>query len=223
MLKGLVTEPTITIERKGIDAFTARNRLKIMMGSNLDWVVPAGTDERRFLVLDVSDCRKQNHDYFAKLNEHMKNGGLSALLHFLLNYDISKFNIRAVPNTTGLDRQKLLSLPPLLSWLYDRLYAGHLLDHQSEWITEQRRDDITNAYSDHVRSHGLRHIRTDTWSIGKGLRDVFPDMGERRSGGKDDKGKRPWLWTLPDLDDARGQFEAAVLSGRRIPWPENEH
>ena len=54
-LKALVTEPTIPIEPKFVNLFQTTNRLKILMASNADWVVPATADERRYFVLDVSD------------------------------------------------------------------------------------------------------------------------------------------------------------------------
>jgi hypothetical protein len=53
-LKRLVTEPTLMIEAKYANAVSVRNCLHLIVASNDDWVVPAGTDERRFFVLDVS-------------------------------------------------------------------------------------------------------------------------------------------------------------------------
>jgi hypothetical protein len=47
ILKALITEPTLMIEAKGVDAFMMLNRLKIVLASNADWVVPATADERR--------------------------------------------------------------------------------------------------------------------------------------------------------------------------------
>lgn len=220
VLKGLVTEPTITIERKGVDAFTARNRLKIMMASNSDWVVPAGTDERRYLVLDVSDVKKQDHAYFSALNAHMENGGIAALLHFLLSYDISAFNVRDVPHTAALDQQKLLSLPPLQAWLYARLYAGQMMPHDNEWITEQQRGEIVQAFADYVRAKGARFEHTDAAFIGRALRKIFHDMKEThpRAG----RGQRKRCWVFPPLNEARRQFEVAVLSGECTDWPAEE-
>ncbi|TVT61037.1 MAG: hypothetical protein FHK80_00470 [Azoarcus sp. PHD] len=222
VLKGLVTEPTITIEQKGVDAFEVRNRLKLMMASNSDWVVPAGTDERRYLVLDVSDIKKQDHSYFAKLNSHMSGGGLAALLHFLLHIDISKFNIRDVPNTAALAKQKLLSLPPVLAWLYDRLFVGRVLEHSSGWEPELRRDAVVNDFAEYVRRHGLRHVRTSAADVGRALHVVFPTMGDKQASSKDAQGRRPRLWILPDLADARVQFEREVLSGGPAGWPEGD-
>ena len=54
-LKALITERTLMIEPKGVDSFQMPNRLKILMATNNDWVVPASADERRYFVLDVSD------------------------------------------------------------------------------------------------------------------------------------------------------------------------
>ncbi len=220
VLKGLVTEPTITIERKGVDAFTTRNRLKIMMASNSEWVVPAGTDERRYLVLDVSDVKKQDHAYFAALTAHMENGGLAALLWFLLRYDLTAFNVRHVPHTAALDQQKLLSLSPLHSWLYARLYAGHLMTHENAWNREQSRDAVVNAFAEYAGRKGARFEHTDAAFIGRSLRKVFPDLGDtqRRTGA----GQRTRFWVFPTLEEARRQFEAAVLSGASTDWPAEE-
>lgn len=222
VLKGLVTEPTITIEQKGVDAFEVRNRLKLMMASNSEWVIPAGTDERRYLVLDVSDTKKQDHDYFAKLNAHMAGGGLAALLHYLLHLDLSQFNIRDVPNTAALAKQKLLSLPPVLAWLYDRLYVGRVLEHSAGWEPEQRRDAVVNDFAEYVRRQGLRHVRTSAAEVGRALHGVFPTMGDKQASSRDAQGKRPRLWILPDLTEARRQFERAVLSGEPAGWPEGD-
>lgn len=44
--------------------------------------------------------------YFAAIDEQMNDGGQAALLHLLLNRDISKFNPRDVPQTDALAEQK---------------------------------------------------------------------------------------------------------------------
>src|SRR5262249_49707458 len=54
-LKGLITEPTLLIEQKGIDAIQWPNRLHILIAANADWVIPASHDERSFAVFDVSN------------------------------------------------------------------------------------------------------------------------------------------------------------------------
>ena len=79
------------------------------MASNSEWVIPAGADARRYFVLEVADTVKQDTTYFGKIDEQMRKGGREALLHFLLNRDLSDFNIRAVPVTEALQDQRARS------------------------------------------------------------------------------------------------------------------
>src|SRR5690606_41847889 len=53
-LKHLVTQRTITIERKGIDTVTELNCIHLFLATNEDWVWPAGATERRGVILDVT-------------------------------------------------------------------------------------------------------------------------------------------------------------------------
>lgn len=124
--KGLITEPTITIEQKGIDLIEVKNMLHIIMASNSDWVVPASIDERRYFVLDVSDKRRGDRNYFKQLVHELENGGLSAMLYDLLEYDLTNFDIRDIPQTNALLDQKIRSLDPLKSWWYQILKEGKL-------------------------------------------------------------------------------------------------
>ena len=55
VLKDLITGDTVNIERKGVDVQRSRNLIHLMISRNSDWVVPAGPEERRFAVFDVSD------------------------------------------------------------------------------------------------------------------------------------------------------------------------
>ena len=97
VLKALITEDTLMIEPKGLNAYSAPNHLNIFMSSNNSWVIAAGADARRYFVLTVSDNRKQNVEYFTAIGRQMENGGRQALLHYLLHRDVSGFNVRAVP------------------------------------------------------------------------------------------------------------------------------
>ena len=109
VLKGLITEETLLVEPKGVDSYSVRNCIHLVMSSNSDWVVPAGADARRYFVLDVSAAHMQDYRYFAGIARQMDNGGRAALLHYLLNLDVTAFDVRAVPQTAALADQKTRS------------------------------------------------------------------------------------------------------------------
>jgi hypothetical protein len=54
VLKTLITEENMQIERKGFDVEQSPNYTHLIMASNSQWVVPAGANERRFF---CSGCR----------------------------------------------------------------------------------------------------------------------------------------------------------------------
>jgi len=126
ILKAIITEPTLTIERKRIDAVTMRNFLHLMMASNEDWVVPASIDARRFFVLNVGEVKRRNEKDFKAIIDELEHGGYEAMLDELLKMDLSDFDVAACPDTVGLQDQKKLSLPNEYMWLMEILQRGYV-------------------------------------------------------------------------------------------------
>ncbi len=124
-LKAVITEPTLTIEPKGVDAFTAKNCLHVIMASNEEWIVPAGADERRFAAFRVSDARRGDKAYFDALYSELENGGLAAMLHDLLAMDLGGWHPRQdVPQTRALLDQKMQSLRGIDKVIADIAHEG---------------------------------------------------------------------------------------------------
>jgi hypothetical protein len=145
VLKAIITEPTLQIERKGIDTVTAPNRMHIFLSSNSDWVIPAGADARRFFVLDVGDDHKQDVDYFVATQKQMDNGGREALLHMLLNLDLAGFEVRKVPQTAALAYQKQRSRRGVDALVEHMASEGQLIEahdlHPDIAISSERSDN----------------------------------------------------------------------------------
>jgi hypothetical protein len=126
VLKGLVTESTLQVERKGVDTEPARNCLHIIVASNDEWVVPATEDERRWAVFKMSDAHAQDESYFRPLFEQMDAGGLAAMLHDLLAMDLGDWHPRrGIPQTDALTKQKMLSLRGVDRIMYQMLVSGN--------------------------------------------------------------------------------------------------
>lgn len=129
VLKTLVTDITIPIERKGIDVEMWANRLSLCMASNEDWCVPAGLDERRFAVFDVSDAHIQDVAYFDAIHEELGRKGCgpghAAMLHDLLALDLKGWHPRqGVPKTEALVENQLDGLRGCDRVVYQMLATG---------------------------------------------------------------------------------------------------
>lgn len=224
VLKSIITEEIIPVEKKGQDVITCRNYMHIMMFSNLDWVIRAtAKDERRYFVLCIPEERKRDHAYFTALYAELDNGGAAAMLFDLLNYDLSDFNVRNIPQTQALVEQKLRSLDPHVKWLYDCLIKGQI----GHWEWEQCRFSFQTqkAHEDYVRHHKDHSFDgkpfTDaTWS--KAIRSILKNDDNQPlivDGGKPtfDGIRLPHL-SFPALSDAREAFERYING--EVEWPE---
>ncbi|GFE57410.1 bifunctional DNA primase/polymerase [Geobacter sp. AOG1] len=218
VLKGLITEPYLTIEGKGENAFKMKNHLHMIFATNNDWAVPAGPEERRFFVLDVSDKHKQDHAYFDAIGMQMDNSGREALLHYLINYDLKGINLRKFPQTTALLETKLMSLTPAQKFWYHKLETGRL--NVNGWNDgEITTDDLYKDYLEYVTNLGVRHKAADN-ELGTQLSKMMP-KGEFNKKKKTVVTIRRNIYVLPTLDKCREYFEQFV--NQKIEWPTEDH
>ena len=92
-----------------------------------DWAVPIGSDDRRFLILDVSDAHKEDESWFGPIIKQMKEKGLEALMYDLMNENLTDFNVRKPPKSGfGFD-MKLRSLDTVSQWLYEFFHLRYNL------------------------------------------------------------------------------------------------
>jgi hypothetical protein len=240
-LKSLITEPYLTVEAKFQNAVQTPNRLHVLLASNEEWVVPASLDARRFLVLDVSSARANDHAYFAAIRAQMEAGGHAAMLYDLLDLDIRTFNVRAVPVTDALQQQRKLSLLTPEAWWRDCLERGYVFrsrlgleSHFATWHEELSTELLFASYSEFADKRRERHPmsreamgkfivrmgckprRLYNKAVGEHLADIVDIDDRRRRVAKVIEHQRPPGYSLGDLDKARDAFTKAT--GLIITW-----
>jgi hypothetical protein len=211
-LKRLITEDTLMIERKGVDAVPSDNMLHILMSSNEDWIVPAGLDERRFAIFSLADTYQKDEVYFAPLYTELEAGGAAAMLHDLLSIDLTDWHPRRdIPNTEALLEQQMLTLQqnPL------RFYDYHL--HETGRLPRSH-DDLYRVGDAVAAADLLKHARScvslkqaghiNETSLGRYLREHVkcteaPRTNNRRH------------YTFPPLQEGRVRWQRQL---RGIKW-----
>jgi hypothetical protein len=212
----MITEEFLPIEFKGKDAIYVRNHIRLLVASNSDWVVPAGPEERRFFVMDVSEARMQDREYFGAIIDQMKSGGREALLHFLLNYDLEGIDLGKFPQTDALQEQKVHSMSPVQKWWFDRLMDGAVLSTEYTWRTPVECHLVHEDFTEYSRKTGFQRRANET-ELGLALKKLVPDLRKPRP---TKNKKRTWCYELPPLDECRAAFDR--LTGSRNPWPEED-
>jgi hypothetical protein len=226
VLKGLVTEPTLMIEPKGIDPFPMPNRLKILIASNHDWVVPASPEERRYFVLDVADGRRGDRAYFSALHAAIEGDELPGFLAHLLTLPLADFDHRNPPHTAALNEQKLISADSLTKFWLDCLTQGGIVGSEviEGWPEDVVVQVLHAAYQDHAHAHGDRHPLSDA-RMAKELQKLLPGRALPRVRPHKPWGavQRPPRYRLPGLDHARTAFlEGMGVDPADHAWPVEE-
>jgi hypothetical protein len=226
VLKGLITEPSLTLEAKFRDPITVANRLRIVVASNNEWAVPAGIGDRRWLILNVDNryAGTSHGPYFDALSTEIKNGGPAAMLHDLLAMNLKEFNVRQVPRTAAKAQQQALSLPSIEAWLYQVLQDGAieqrthngLLGAKYDWQPNGLVVGKDNAYAVYegfsTRNRDYRPAGKSNWS--KTLQAILgPHVTTTRITG--DTG-RTRSFQFGPLEDCRQRFAAHV--GADFEW-----
>ena len=219
VLKMLITEDVLPIEKKGYDVESAPNFVHLIMASNDPHVIRATGDERRYMVLDMGEGKKQNSEFFGAINNEMENGGYEALLYFLQSVDLSGFNVRNVPQTEALQEQKLLSMSYDEEWWYRKLCDGRLLDTHTEWERFTKTDDVVTDYIGYMDAWKQTRRGNETSlgrflsrmvpHISRTLRRVHIEVVNQQNGRPEKKAVRAYFYDFGSLDQCRKAWERA--------------
>jgi hypothetical protein len=211
-LLGMVTEPTMMIERKGLDAMTCANYRRFIFASNEDWAVAINKGDRRFLVLRTSDTFRANTTYFADLRAAMNNGGLQALMYDLLHEDLSNFDVRTKPQS-GLAEAEMFALTlrgPAHFW-YEFLHVAT----EDSWPASVNRQSF---YEQYCNATPKGESKAPMSVFGKNLHKMCPSIRNSAPRKKSDfemdvgtpavsSSARDQRWNFPTLEEARTEFE----------------
>jgi hypothetical protein len=220
VLKALITEPRLQLEAKFKDPIMVDNRLRIMVASNNEWMVPAGVGDRRWFILDVANtyAGTAHKNYWDALYAEIDHGGAAAMFYDLLAMDLSGFDVRAVPHTAAKALQQIHSLHGTEAWLHHILQEGEI--GSKRWENNGlavSKDDAYNCYEDFSKRQ--RDYRPETRAIWakKARAALGLCLGDTRSGRE-----RVRSFQFKPLADCRRQF-ATHIGAPNIEWdPEND-
>ncbi|BAL73742.1 primase-helicase family protein [Bradyrhizobium cosmicum] len=228
LMKGLITEPTIDIERKGVDTITLPNSLKHIKATNKQWVAPVEAGDRRYAIFNTSEKLANDRAYFAPIYRQLQRdggAGYSAMLYDLLNMDLRGWRPSVeIPNTDARAEQKELSLPAAEKWLLGYLESGVLpftnpkwpnrVCRQEEFYTLAKRSSRELSFWSSVRFSKF----LDSWGVpGKTSNGHYRDFGSLSALRARWMERYPWYlgfrtegdWTYErsDFDDVTAEME----------------
>jgi len=120
-IKGLISEPTCQLEKKGIETEPMMNLSRFIFASNHEQVIPAGQRERRFLLIEASDKKATDKSYWLEFNRLINNKYAGYFLNYLLKLDLKDFDPYNAPMTRELIDQKIFNFKPVDQYFFEQL------------------------------------------------------------------------------------------------------
>jgi hypothetical protein len=201
ILKQLITEPSMIIEMKGKDVFAVRSYLRLMLATNSEWAAPVSLTDRRYFVLNVSNSRKNNHNFFKQLIDEQNNGGSEALLQVLMDFDLSDFEVRSIPETPARLDQKFLSMEPIEKWWLEILsnedftVGGKILDFDE--INRVAKSDLLYSFNEHTKAYKPNHRNWEARRLCSQFKKLVPFANDKR------RGSGPREYEFPSLNECK--------------------
>lgn len=222
-LKTLITDPFIVYEKKSERGIIeSPNYISLIISTNDKWAVNlSANDERRFAVFNASNkFRGDNNAIWKKIyrtdkrtdlvSGHFDPEFLQNTVYYLLHKDISNFDPRNAPVTSGLVDQKLRSLSYGERWWWNCIETGRFpgdIITSDEWSERGCDIDKTIAFGDFRES-----IPYGSITLMRDLTKIFKKFGIKIKQVRK-KGKHIRVYRIPKQSEAKKLF-LNVLKGK---------
>lgn len=175
-IKGLITNPKMTINNKGISQYGIMSYHRFIATTNNEDPIKTAKDDRRNLIIRSSDELKGNTEYFNKMYKLLDDVNVikTCYEYFKTMPDMDKFNELKMPETSYQNEMKDASISPIESWLKSYIIEN-FYEVEKELIGKQQFDLFKDwckkcgmEYNLTTQAFGLRLTRLNLAGIKKG-------------------------------------------------------
>lgn len=226
-LKSTVSESNVQIEQKFQPARTIESVHRFFASSNHDHFGHIERDDRRSVILRVSDSKQQDTHYFGQISDAMHDPRIiAAMVYYLQRKNLSAFDVRKKPQTDEHLTQKLKSLQGFERFWFEVLLAGNFsgsdtqVGYSGDWNVPTFVP--TSSLVDHYKEYNKQAQRYQTvqsTDVTTEVHRLCPSAKPQRQlfkhPGHTSTSQRRGL-QLPDIATARREFESAM--GGSVPW-----
>jgi hypothetical protein len=225
-LKSTVSESYVQIEQKFQPARSIESVHRFFASSNHDHFGHIERDDRRSVILRVSESRQQDTNYFAQISHALHDPDIiAAMVYYFQRKNLSAFDVRKKPQTDEHLTQKLKSLQGFERFWFEVLLAGNLSGADKQGYLDDWSGPMfvpTSTLLDNYKEHNKqaqKHQTVQSTDVSTVVRRLCPSSKPDRQTitrfGHTSPSQRRGL-QLPDIAIARREFESAM--GGSVPW-----
>jgi hypothetical protein len=153
-IKGLVTDPILTINNKGSNQFDIQSYHRFIISTNNEEPINTNKDDRRKFIIRCSDELIGNKEYFNTLYEHLNNVDCvkTCYEYFKSIADMDQFNKIPVPITEYHQNLMEFSMSPIEQWVRDYTFINQNRDFE-----ELKSETILEKFNDWKENNGVKY------------------------------------------------------------------
>lgn len=195
IMKGLISERTLWIEKKGIEPLPICNYIRFFIACNSESALLAGIRERRYLLLEPSLKTEDSKKYFDAYRSWLERGGSQFLLNYLQELDISDFDPRRAPMTSVLKEEILENLGLADDFMLNELLKPSPFKDKSTIFP----DEVLNSFENYVERLAPSMTRARA-------RSLVGKMFKKLSISKKGRSGRGLYYELPEVGILKERF-----------------
>jgi hypothetical protein len=201
-VKGLITNPAMTVNNKGVNQFTISSYHRFIATTNSYNPVKTSDDDRRNLIICSSNELIGNKEYFKTMYEYLEDiNVIRTCYDFFKNIpDMDAFGKLPVPKTEYQTNLKEMYKSPVEMWLEDFTRRNYTKD-----VVEQLGKE---TFADFEKWRGKNNVKfeTDSLKLGVALSNLRVNGGITK--GRDTyKGKTKYF----HISNLKGYFNMGLL------------
>ena len=125
-LKSLITCENKVLADKGVKQWIEKNYMRLFINTNNDNVLNITSDNRRFFVCKTG--KKREPEFYKRCFKHLTNKKyINSIYSFLLDLDLTNFDVKDYPATKEIDEMKIMNTNPLYIFLH-QLFVENIIE-----------------------------------------------------------------------------------------------
>lgn len=186
-IKGLITDPTLIINNKGVNQYRIQSYHRFINTTNQEQPVATSDDDRRNMIVRCSDELLNNSAYFIEINALINNDDVIRTIgNFFKTMEVKQnFNEYPIPHTIYQDELKEATKPYHELWLRDYVMENNKIDEIKLYPKE-----VFSLYSAWCFDNGLNTEGINSIKLGLKINNLFNPAVRKEYITTDDNGKR---------------------------------
>jgi hypothetical protein len=179
-IKGLITDPKITINNKGSNQFEIQSYHRFIICTNKEEPINTNKDDRRKFIIRCSDELVGNKEYFNKMYEYLDDINVIKTVYeyFKTIPNMNEFNKLPLPITEYHSELMEYAKCPIERWLEDFTYKNQTRD-----FIELKMETILEKFNEWCSDNGVEY-KLDSLKLSVRMSRLKIDGIEKHKGGK---------------------------------------